>query len=101
MERRELDMPAAAVHDPAAFELLRLWVADRRLQVSLSPELGANPADFGELLADLFSHACREYASRSPLGEPEIRARMFLAFAGRMRPDGAGEAPSRGQGRLL
>jgi hypothetical protein len=84
MPHDELHVPAAARVDPAAFEVLRLWAVDRHLQMSLSPELGVEPADFGELLADLFSHACGEYSLRCGRCETDVRASMFLAFARRV-----------------
>lgn len=80
----ELPVPAGALQDPAAFELLRLWAVDRNLAMSLSPGLGIEPGCFGELLADLFSHACRDYAARSGRSETEVRASMFVAFATRV-----------------
>lgn len=62
----ELEIPQAAHADPAAFEILRLWAVDRGLHLSLRPELHGDPAEFGALLADLFSCACDAYATTAP-----------------------------------
>lgn len=79
-----LGVPDDAQADPAAVELMRLWVANRRLCMTLRPELEAEPAEFGVLLADLFSHACRAYAGHMGRSEADVRASVFLAFARRM-----------------
>ena len=86
VRHKELHVPTGALADPAAFELLRLWAVDRRLLMTLSPDLGSEPADFGELLADLFSQACLEYAARGGRSESDVRASMFLAFARQIAP---------------
>jgi len=83
LSREGLAMPESAGEDPASFELLRLWAVDRRLAMTLSPCIEGEPADFGVLLADLFSHACEGYARRTGQAESDIRASMFLAFARR------------------
>ncbi|MBU8976508.1 DUF5076 domain-containing protein [Lysobacter sp. MMG2] len=79
-----LAVPAGAREDPAAFELLRLWAVDRRLAMSVCPRLEGEPADFGVLLADLFSHACEGHARQHARAESDVRASMFLAFACRL-----------------
>ena len=81
LAREALAIPAGAQEDPASFELIRLWVVDRNLAMSVCPCIEGEPADFGTLLADLFSHACEGYARRTGLPETDIRASMFLAFA--------------------
>lgn len=107
----ELEIPHAAHADPAAFEVLRLWVVDRSLHLSLRPELRGDPAEFGALLADLFSCACDVYAATAP--RAQVQADMLLALSRTLvgasgeasRPGGrcpdrpAGRRP--GTGRLL
>lgn len=79
----ELGIPAAAQADPAAFEVLRLWAVDRGLRMSLRPELQGNPAEFGVLLADLFSCGCDAYAATAP--RAQVHADMLLALSRRLR----------------
>ncbi|MDR0183157.1 DUF5076 domain-containing protein [Lysobacter arvi] len=81
LAREALAVPAVANDDPASFELLRLWAVDRSLAMSVCPSIEGEPADFGTLLADLFSHACERYALRTGQAESDVRASMFLAFA--------------------
>lgn len=75
----ELAIPAAAQADPAAFEVLRLWAVDRSLRMSLRPELRGDPAEFGVLLADLFSCACDAYATTAP--RAQVHADMLVALS--------------------
>ncbi|HZX76782.1 DUF5076 domain-containing protein [Lysobacter sp.] len=78
----ELEIPQAAHADPAAFEILRLWAVDRSLHMSLRPELRGDPAEFGALLADLFSYACDAYAATAP--RAQVKADMLLALNRRL-----------------
>lgn len=79
--REALPIPEGARDDPASFELLRLWAVDRSLQMTVCPCVEGNAADFGTLLADLFSHACEGYALRTGQSESDVRNSMFVAFA--------------------
>jgi len=79
-----LALPEGTREDPLAFELLRLWVVDRRLAMSVCPQVEGDASDFGILLADLFSHASERYARRGDVAEADVRASMFLAFACRL-----------------
>ena len=49
----QLRVPDVAAGDPAAFELLRVWVADKSQQVSLRGGVWESPAAWGMMLADL------------------------------------------------
>lgn len=50
---KQLAVPQAALEDPAAFELLRVWVAHQAQQVTLRPGVWQEPAAWGVMLADL------------------------------------------------
>jgi hypothetical protein len=50
---KELEIPTAAAKDPAAFELLRLWIANQSQQVTLRPGIWQDPSAWGVMLADL------------------------------------------------
>ncbi len=84
LDAEALALPEGTREDPVAFEVLRLWVVDRRLAMSLCPQVDGDPSDFGVLLADLFSHACERHARQSNMVEADVRASMFLAFACRL-----------------
>jgi hypothetical protein len=51
--QKELAIPTVAAQDPAAFELLRLWIADQSQQVTLRPGIWQDPSAWGVMLADL------------------------------------------------
>lgn len=51
-----LDPPPAANKDKAAFELLRVWVADQGQHVSLRSGTWEDPFAWGIVLADLARH---------------------------------------------
>jgi len=51
-----LDPPPAAQRDKAAFELLRVWVADQGQHVSLRSGTWEDPFAWGIVLADLARH---------------------------------------------
>ena len=50
---KQLAIPTAAAKDPAAFELLRLWIANQSQQVTLRPGIWQDPSAWGVMLADL------------------------------------------------
>jgi hypothetical protein len=52
-QEKQLAIPTAATKDPAAFELLRLWVADQSQQITLRPGIWQDPSAWGVMLADL------------------------------------------------
>lgn len=86
-----LDLPAGAEADPAAVEVLRVWVVERGLSASLRPELLAEPCELAILLADVFSHVCHLHALMTGCREADVRAEMLLALSQRL--DGDGPAP--------
>lgn len=53
---KALDPPPAATRDKAAFELLRVWVADQGQHVSLRSGAWEDPFAWGIVLADLARH---------------------------------------------
>lgn len=50
---KSLAIPNAAAKDPAAFELLRVWVAEQAQQITLRPGIFQEPTAWGIMLADL------------------------------------------------
>ncbi len=53
---KELAPPPAAIRDKAAFELLRVWVAEQGQHVSLRFGAWEDPFAWGIVLADLARH---------------------------------------------
>lgn len=52
-DEKSLAIPTVALKDPAAFELLRVWVADQAQQITLRPGIWQDPSAWGVMLADL------------------------------------------------
>ena len=57
----QLPAPGPAIADSRAQEVLRAWIVEGGLQVSLNTAL-EDPAVWGILLADVARHAARAYA---------------------------------------
>ncbi|MDQ2925589.1 MAG: DUF5076 domain-containing protein [Acidobacteriota bacterium] len=76
-----LDPPPAATRDKAAFELLRVWVAEQGQHVSLRSGAWEDPFAWGIVLADLARHIVNaEAIHRKGLDEEAFLARMLEGF---------------------
>ncbi|WP_263370324.1 DUF5076 domain-containing protein [Granulicella cerasi] len=64
MSTKSLNPPPAADRDSAAFELLRVWVAESGQHVSLRTGMWQDPAAWGVVLADLARHIVNAEALR-------------------------------------
>jgi hypothetical protein len=60
-DQNRLEIPQAVAVDPEAFELLRVWVANKQQQVSLRTGVWEDPAAWGIMLADLARHVAESY----------------------------------------
>jgi uncharacterized protein DUF5076 len=67
--KNELVIPGAAEHDPNAFELLRVWVANQGQHVSLRTGVWKDPAAWGIMLADLARHVANSYHDDAALDQ--------------------------------
>lgn len=72
---KQLAVPAAATHDAAAFELLRVWVADQAQQVTLRPGVWEEPSAWGIVLADLVRSIVKIHVEN----DAELDADAFLS----------------------
>lgn len=72
---KQLAIPEAASNDPAAFELLRVWVAHQAQQVTLRPGIWQEPAAWGVMLADLARSIVKIHVEN----DTEIEAEGFLS----------------------
>jgi Domain of unknown function (DUF5076) len=76
-----LDPPPAAAKDKAAFELLRVWVAEQGQHVSLRSGTWEDPFAWGIVLADLARHIVNaEAMHRKGLDEEAFLERMLEGF---------------------
>ena len=68
---KQLAVPKAALADPAAFELLRVWVAHQAQQVTLRPGIWQEPTAWGVMLADLARSIVKIHIENDVDLEPE------------------------------
>ena len=59
----EMPPPPAAQREPDAHEVLRAWIVNKGLQVSMQPAF-EDPSVWGLLLVDIARHAGRMYADQ-------------------------------------
>ena len=72
---KQLAIPTVAAQDPAAFELLRVWVAQQSQQISLRPGIWPDPSAWGIMLADLARNIVTVHAQ----ADPNLDSEAFLA----------------------
>jgi hypothetical protein len=81
MSTKDLAQPPAATKDKAAFELLRVWVADGGQHVSLRSGTWEDPFAWGIVLADLARHIVNaESLQRKEIDPEAYLERMLEGF---------------------
>jgi Domain of unknown function (DUF5076) len=93
--KNQLMIPPGAANDPKAFELVRAWVAQGDLHVSLQMGGWDDPTAWGVVLADLVRHVARFYAEQKQLPPEETIQRVRDAMDAEL--DGEEEAPESGR----
>ena len=78
--RNELQIPAAARTDAKSFELLRAWIADSDLHVSLQLGGWEEPSPWGVVLADLARHVANFYVEKKGMNREEVKAILLEEF---------------------
>jgi hypothetical protein len=71
---KHLDIPPAAARDKAAFEVLRVWIAEQGQHVSIRSGAWEDPFAWGIVLADLARHI----ALAQQLHKPETDTDAFV-----------------------
>lgn len=98
-EHLELDPPDGIDTVDEAVELLRAWVGDGHLLVSLNASaFGDNVADWGRLLAGIGQHIAKAAVLNGYMREDEAQAlllKAFLAASSSLPPDAAGRLKNR------
>jgi uncharacterized protein DUF5076 len=89
--KNQLVIPPAAANDAKAFELVRAWVAQGELHVSMQMGGWDDPTAWGVVLADLVRHVARFYAEQKQLRPEQTIARVRNAMDAEL--DGEEEAP--------
>src|ERR1700759_918405 len=98
--KNQLAIPPGAAEDAKAFELVRAWVAQGELHVSLQMGGWDDPTAWGVVLADLVRHVARFYDEQKHLRPEQTIARVRDAMDAEL--DGVEDASEggAGQGRL-
>jgi len=73
---KHLEIPPAAAQDKAAFEVLRVWVAEQGQHVSLRSGAWEDPFAWGIVLADLARHIA--LAHKLQPGKKSVDPAAFL-----------------------
>jgi Domain of unknown function (DUF5076) len=89
--KNQLVIPPAAANDPKAFELVRAWVAQGDLHVSLQMGGWDDPTAWGIVLADLMRHVARFYEEQKHLQPEQTMRRVRDAMDREL--DGEEESP--------
>jgi hypothetical protein len=76
---RELAVPPVAAGSAGAVEVLRAWIVDGALHVTLDPAF-PTPDTWGLLLADVARQAARAFAAEDQCGEREALSRIEWAM---------------------
>jgi hypothetical protein len=80
-KEKQLEIPEAALEDKGAFELLRVWVADRSQQITLRGGVWEDPAAWGVMLADLAQNIVTIHAENDErIDEETFLAKMLEGF---------------------
>lgn len=93
--KNQLSIPPGAANDPKAFELVRAWVAQGDLHVSLQMGGWDDPTAWGVVLADLVRHVAAFYAEQKHLQAEQTIERVRDAMDREL--DGEQESPEDGR----
>jgi|SRR5215813_4835819 len=79
--KNELSIPPAATVVPQSFEILRVWIANKDLHVSLMADIWRDPAAWGIMLADLARHVVNSYGEKSTDERARVLQRIVDGFS--------------------
>ncbi|MGH7485023.1 MAG: DUF5076 domain-containing protein [bacterium] len=85
MKVNERPIPPAAIRDPDALEILRIWIAERSLQTSIRIGVykDSNVVEekaWGIILADTARHVARGLSEEVNVGASELLSRIVRSF---------------------
>lgn len=75
-ETKQLMIPPAVAEDAKAFELVRAWIANGSLHVSLEMGGWDDPTAWGVVMADLIRHVANFYREEKGLNPEHTMARI-------------------------
>ena len=93
-QKNELQIPPAAKSDVKNFELMRAWIANSDLHVSLQLGGWEEPSPWGVVLADLARHVANFYVEKLGMDREEVLTILreeFVEELGSGRDDAEGD----------
>ena len=72
----ELIVPDGTESDPNAFEVIRVWIVNKGLHVSLRAGVWQDPFAYGVMLSDLMHHIVNAYQQDQGLDRAETLRRI-------------------------
>lgn len=79
-ESDQLQVPDSAKQDAKSFEVIRVWVANKGLHVSLRTAVWEDPFAYGIMLSDLMQHIANAYHQNEGLDRTETVQRIKAGF---------------------
>lgn len=77
--KQQLPVPPEAQSDKA-HELVRVWDVDGNQHVAISSNLGGQPREFGQLLAQIALHSVVAYEKNAGLTRAECLREILMGF---------------------
>lgn len=78
----ELDIPDGVTEASQSVELIRAWVCDGALRVSLNADaFGERVSDWGRLLSEIAEHIAKASALQGHMGEGEAESAIRQSFS--------------------
>jgi hypothetical protein len=71
-----LAAPDDAKNDPDSFEILRAWVINKKLYLSMRAHVWDDPAAYGIMLADMIRNIANEYHQANGMGVADAIRRV-------------------------
>src|ERR1700747_2430590 len=79
MRPDELSVPERVSTSERAMEMARIWIADGKQVIALSPNLWSDPGNWGLMLVDVARQLSRQYADAG-WKEEDVLLRIRAAF---------------------
>ena len=79
MKTDELPVPELVSKSQRAMEMARIWIADGKQVIALSPNLWSDPGNWGLMLVDVARHLSKQYA-QAGWKEEDVLLRIRAAF---------------------
>ncbi|HMN37807.1 MAG TPA: DUF5076 domain-containing protein [Hyphomicrobium sp.] len=98
----ELDVPEGIEEAEQSVELVRAWIADGALMVSLNADaFGERVSDWGRLLSEITEHVAKATALQGYMSEAEAEAAIRQTYTASGLVQGSQSRTRSAEGRIL